>query len=135
MIAGTGTDLLDVRRVQAVMKRFGDKFIARCFTASEIERSQKFTDSAARVHYFAKRFAAKEAVIKAMGAGASAGVMMRDITIANDERGKPLVQMSGSAQDFLDRKCADHNGQKAQLHLSLSDEPPYVLAFVILDIC
>ncbi len=125
MILGIGTDLVDIRRIEGMLERHGERFIKRCFTAHERENSK---DDPA---FYAKRFAAKEACVKALGTGFIEGMSLRDIGARSDENGRPYLVLTGKAQEFLS-SMVDQN-QEARLHLSLSDEPPYAQAFVIIE--
>ena len=102
MIVGSGSDLIDIRRVEATLARFGDRFITRCFTPDEIAKAERRRDAGTHVATYAKRFAAKEAAAKALGTGFSHGVFMRDIGVVNDARGRPTLRLTGGA---LARAC------------------------------
>lgn len=128
MIIGIGNDLVDIRRIEQTIARHGDAFIARCFTPREQEIASSKPDQAA---YYAKRFAAKEAFLKALGTGFANGISWQDISISNDEKGKPLVDVSGKAAQHLDQLVPDD--AHVHIHLSLSDEPPYAQSFIIIE--
>jgi len=131
MIIGTGSDLIDIRRIEKIMTRHEARFAARCFTAAEIARAERRRGAGTHIATYAKRFAAKEACAKALGTGFSGGVAMRDIGVVNDENGMPALQLSGGALARL--KALTPAGMQARLHLSLSDEPPLAKAFVIIE--
>ena len=128
MIVGMGSDLCDIRRIEASLARFGDRFIQRLFTEVERERSERKGDRAAS---YAKRFAAKEACAKALGTGFRQGVAWRDLGVVNLRSGKPTMILTGQAGDVLAKLVPD--GHEAVIHLSLTDEPPYAQAFVIIE--
>lgn len=128
MIVGMGSDLCDIRRIEASLARFGDRFIHRLFTDVERERSERKGDRAAS---YAKRFAAKEACAKALGTGFRQGVAWRDLGVVNLRSGKPTMILTGQAGDVLAKLVPD--GHEAVIHLSLTDEPPYAQAFVIIE--
>ncbi len=128
MILGMGSDLCDIRRIEASLERFGDRFIQRLFTDVERERSERKGDRAAS---YAKRFAAKEACAKALGTGFRQGVAWRDLGVVNLRSGKPTMTLTGQAGDILAKLVPD--GHEAVIHLSLTDEPPYAQAFVIIE--
>ena len=128
MILGMGSDLCDIRRIEASLARFGDRFIQRLFTEIERERSERKGDRAAS---YAKRFAAKEACAKALGTGFRQGVAWRDLGVVNLRSGKPTMILTGQAGDVLAKLVPD--GHEAVIHLSLTDEPPYAQAFVIIE--
>ena len=118
-----GTDILEVKRIEEVVDRFGDRFVRRILT--ELER-EEYAKSALPNRLLAKRFAAKEAVAKALGTGIGRGVSWQDIRIDHDDMGAPLVVLTGGAQEV----ASDRGG--TQVLLSLSDEAQYVVAFAAL---
>ncbi|WP_264702859.1 holo-[acyl-carrier-protein] synthase [Wolbachia endosymbiont (group A) of Volucella inflata] len=120
MISGIGTDIVYIPRVLRILQKYGEKFLNRIYTEKEIELSRKYNSQEMRARYFAKRFAAKEAFIKARGTGFSQDITMKDIEIYNDVRGKPYLTVS---KDFI-----------SKIHLSLSDDGDYATAFVVICI-
>lgn len=128
MILGLGSDLSDIRRIQASLDRFGDRFKLRVFTELERTRSDRKADAAAS---YAKRFAAKEACAKALGTGMRRGVFWRDMGVVNMRSGQPTMQLTGGALERL--KEMTPPGMKAVIHLSLTDDHPYAQAFVIIE--
>ena len=131
MIIGTGSDLIDIRRIEATLDRFGARFINRCFTAIEIDKAERRRPGGRHVDTYAKRFAAKEAMAKALGTGFNQGVYMRDIGVVNDEWGRPTLALTGGAQARLDALTPAH--KKAAIHLTLTDEPPLASSFVMIE--
>ncbi len=131
MIIGIGSDILDVRRLEKVLNRFGDRFIGRCFTGEERARAERRRPGGTHAATYAKRFAAKEAVSKALGTGFSHGVYMKDIGVVNDPAGKPSVVLTGGALSRLE--FLTPAGKTAHIHLTLTDEPPMVQAQVIIE--
>ena len=129
-IIGLGSDLCDIRRIERVMERHGERFIARCFTATERARTQR---RAAVLHpaSYAKRWAAKEACAKALGTGFSQGVFHGDIGVVNLPSGQPTLQLTGGALLRL-RQLVPHPRQPSLL-LTMTDEPPYAFAQVIIQ--
>ena len=123
MIIGIGSDLIDIRRVEKSLERFGERFTQRCFT--EIERA-KSDGRKNRAASYAKRFAAKEALVKALGTGFRFGVGPRDIGVRHDPLGRPYLVFSAVAQGLLDARGV------AESHLSLADEEDLAVAFVTL---
>lgn len=97
MIIGTGNDLIDIRRIEKTITRFGLRFIERCFAPVEIEKAERRRAAGTHIATYAKRFAAKEACSKALGTGFNHGVHMRDIAVTNDSSGKPSLILSGGA--------------------------------------
>ena len=128
MILGIGSDLTDIRRIQASLDRFGDRFRNRCFTELERRRSEAKPDSAAS---YAKRFAAKEACAKALGTGLRRGVFWRDMGVVNLRSGQPTLALTGGAATRLAEMTPP--GHKAVIHLSMTDDAPYTQAFVIIE--
>lgn len=116
MIHGIGTDIVYIPRVSRILQKYGEKFLNRIYTEKEIELSRKYNSQEMRARYFAKRFAAKEAFVKALGSGQ--GIIMKDIEIYNDVRGKPHLAVR---KDFI-----------SKIHLSLSDDGDYATAFVVI---
>jgi len=128
MILGIGSDLTDIRRIQASLDRFGDRFRHRCFTEIERRRSEAKPDAAAS---YAKRFAAKEACAKALGTGLRRGVFWRDMGVVNLRSGQPTLALTGGAATRLTEMTPP--GHTAVIHLSMTDDAPYAQAFVIIE--
>ncbi|MBI3571636.1 MAG: holo-ACP synthase [Gammaproteobacteria bacterium] len=126
MIFGIGTDIVRVARMQEDLDRFGDRFAERILTVGEL---QEFHQNASKANFLARRFAAKEAAVKALGTGFSHGVQLRDIEVTHDEQGKPLLEFSGRAREFLQEK------KISIAHISLADEKDHAVAFVTLETC
>lgn len=131
MIIGTGTDLIDIRRIEKTLTRFGERFIRRCFTPQEIAKAERRRAAGTHIATYAKRFAAKEAASKALGTGFNQGVFMKDIGVINDASGRPTLILSGGAAARLASMLPQ--GTKAAIHLSLTDEPPIAKASVIIE--
>ncbi len=128
MIIGIGSDLCDIRRIEETLARFGERFVARCFT--EVER-RKSDRRASRAASYAKRFAAKEACAKALGTGMSHGVFWRDMGVVNLPTGKPTMQLTGGAAARL--AAITPAGSHALIHLTITDEAPLAQAFVVIE--
>lgn len=126
-LIGLGSDLIDIRRIEKSLSRFGQRFIQRVFTAEEQARSERKLNRAAS---YAKRFAAKEACAKALGTGFSQGVFLRDIGVINLSSGQPTLRLTGGAKARLD--ALTPAGMVADLHLTLTDEPPLAQAMVMI---
>ena len=128
MIIGIGSDLCNIERIQNSLDRFGERFIARVFTATERAKAEKrpFT----RAGTYAKRFAAKEAFSKAVGTGFKRGVFMRDIGVVNRPSGEPTLELTGGARERLDALTPP--GHAARVHLTMTDDHPFALAVVII---
>ena len=128
MIIGIGSDLSDIRRVAETLERFGERFTNRIFTEIERSRSERKPD---RASSYAKRFAAKEACAKALGTGMRADVYWRDMGVVNLKSGQPTLALTGHAAEHLARLTPP--GHEPRIHLTLSDEHPYALAFVVIE--
>ncbi len=128
MIIGYGIDLCDIRRVEAALARFGERFTGRCFTDIERARSEGRAERAAS---YAKRFAAKEACAKALGTGLRRGIYWRDMGVVNLASGKPTMQLTGGAAARL--VDLTPTGYRAIIHLTLTDEYPLAQAHVIIE--
>ena len=129
MIVGLGTDLCDVTRIERTLERFGDRFVKRLFVDSErnvVERRPQH-----RASGYAMRFAAKEACAKALGSGFRHGVFWRDMVVSSLPSGKPILVLGGGARHRLDALVPD--GWTPQVDVSLTDEPPFAYAVVILS--
>ena len=128
MIIGLGSDLIDIRRVEKTLQRFGDRFVERVFTEIERAKSERRKERAAS---YAKRFAAKEACSKALGTGMSQGVFWRDMGVVNLPGGKPTMQLTNGARRRADAMMPD--GHEAVIHLTITDDYPLAQAFVIIE--
>jgi holo-[acyl-carrier protein] synthase len=128
MILGVGTDLIDIRRIERTLERFGERFVARVFTVAEQARAERRFDRAAA---YAKRYAAKEACAKALGTGFRQGVYWRDIGVDNRPSGQPLLRLTGGAAARL--AALTPAGMTARIDVSLTDEPPFGHAVVIIS--
>lgn len=128
MIIGVGIDLLDVRRIERTLVRFGDRFLERVFTEAERARCRRRGNPVA---CYGQRYAAKEACAKALGTGFRDGVFWRDIEVDNLPSGQPILRLSGGAQDRL--VALTPNGMRAALALSLTDEYPFAQAMVVIS--
>lgn len=124
MIIGVGSDLVDIDRIQKIMHSFPNRFLRRVFTAEEQEVGRSKNSPAA---FFAKRFAAKEACLKAMGLGLRHGIRWTDMTVRNDDLGKPTLDLSGKALDHLMKFGS------TRIHLTLSDTHHLAQAFVVIE--
>jgi holo-[acyl-carrier protein] synthase len=128
MIIGIGSDLIDIRRVEKTLERFGERFISRVFTEIEQRKSEGRRMRAAS---YAKRFAAKEACAKALGTGFRDGVFMRDMGVVNLRSGKPTMALTGGAADHL--AVLVPPGMKPVIHVTITDEWPHAQAYVIIE--
>ncbi len=129
MIIGHGIDLIDIRRVEKTINKFGNRFINRIFTKGEIIRSDNRNK---RIESYAKRFAAKEACSKALGTGFRSGVYWRDIEVVNEKTGKPVLKLTGGAYKRLE-KLIPYNSSY-NISLSITDDYPWAQANVIIEV-
>lgn len=128
MIIGMGSDLIDIRRVEKSIERFGERFTHRCFTEIERAKSDRRQNRAAS---YAKRFAAKEACSKALGTGIAHGVFWKDMGVVNLPGGRPtMVLTNGAAERLAGMMPAGH---EAVIHITITDEYPYAQAFVVIE--
>ena len=128
MIIGIGNDVIDIRRIEETLSRFGPRFIDRIFTDVEIRKSEKRAQRAAS---YAKRFAAKEACSKALGTGFRKGVFWKDMGVVNEPSGKPTMVLTGGAKDQLDSLVPP--GHRVRIHLTITDDFPYAHALVMIE--
>ena len=130
MIIGVGSDLCDIRRIERVLERHGDRFLERVVTPAERARAARRTPKL-QAGTLAKRFAAKEACAKALGTGFRQGVFHSDLGVVNLSSGQPIMRLTGAAAARLD--AITPPGQGAQLSLTLTDEYPYAFAQIIIS--
>lgn len=128
MIIGIGSDIVDVRRIESVLRRHGDRFLDRIFTNAERAKAERRVN---RVETYAKRFAAKEACSKALGTGFRAGVFWRDMGVVNLASGRPTMRLTGGALDRL--TSITPAGYEARIDVTLTDEGPLAQALVIIS--
>ena len=128
MIIGIGNDIIDIRRIEKTIERYGDRFLDRIFTDTERQKSERRVNRAAS---YAKRLAAKEACAKALGTGLSEGVFWRDMGVVNLPSGQPTMKLTGGAAERLASLLpANH---VAQIHLTITDDFPLAQAFVLIS--
>ena len=125
---GLGSDILDIRRIEKTLLRFGDRFKKRIFTKYEINKCEKRKLS---VECFAKRFAAKEAAAKALGTGFRKGVYWKDLEVINLPSGKPSMNFYGESKKHLDSLMPKNS--VPSINLSITDEFPYAQAIVTIN--
>lgn len=131
MIIGMGNDLCDIRRVEKTIARFGPRFIERVFTPEERAIAESRRAKNLHIAAYAKRWAAKEACAKALGLGIDHGVYLRDIGVVNDAAGRPSIILRGGAATRL--QAITPEGHRTHIHVSLSDEPPFSLAHIVIE--
>jgi holo-[acyl-carrier protein] synthase len=128
MIIGLGSDLIDIRRIEKTLERFGPRFVERLFTDVEQSKSEGRKNRAAS---YAKRFAAKEACAKALGTGLRKNVFWRDMGVVNLRSGKPTMALTGGALARLN--AITPAGMKPQIDLTITDDFPLAQAIVIIS--
>ena len=128
MILGLGNDIIDIRRIDKTIERFGERFLARVFTDTERRKSDA---RAGRVASYAKRFAAKEACAKALGTGFRKGVFWRDMGVVNLRSGRPTMVLTGGAAEQLRRITPV--GFEPRVDVSLTDDFPQAQAVVVIS--
>lgn len=131
MIIGVGIDLIDIRRIERAIVRWGERLLARLFTVEEQRWAERLTvEPGARAAVYAKRFAVKEACAKALGRGFTGGILWRDLGVVNRTSGQPALHLTGQAA----KRLADITpvGMVAQINVAISDEPPFAQALVII---
>ncbi|MFW0777347.1 MAG: holo-ACP synthase [Rickettsiales bacterium] len=133
MILGIGTDLTDINRIERTFKRYGEQFEERVFTVRERKkaRARKNARNKTVAAFYAKRFAAKEACAKALGTGFRRGIQWREIEVVTASNGHPSLALHGAARKRL--KELTPKGMTAKLHISISDEPPFAQAMVVIE--
>ena len=128
MILGVGTDLANIKRIQRILDHYGDKFRDRIFSQTEQIKATSREDEAGT---YAKRWAAKEACLKALGNGLRMGISWRDMTVDNLPSGQPILTLDGWARTCLEKLAP--KDQKTRIHLSLTDDYPWAQAFVVIE--
>ena len=129
MILGIGNDVIDIRRIEKAIERYGERFLNRIFTDTERARSDGKPGRAAS---YAKRFAAKEACSKALGTGLSGGVFWKDMGVVNEPSGRPTMLLTGGAERRLQRLTPA--GYSPCVHLTLTDDFPMAHAVVVISV-
>ena len=128
MIIGLGSDIIDIRRIERTLDRFGDRFVNRIFTSVEVAKSD---NRISRSSSYAKRFAAKEACSKALGTGFRKGTYWRDIGVSNLSSGAPTIVLTGGALKNLTKITPQ--GMLPNINLTMTDDYPIAEAVVIIS--
>ena len=123
MIIGVGIDIVDIRRIDSILRKFNEQFLNRIYTETEIRFCYSRSDA---VSSLAKMFSLKEAMIKALSD--AKGIGWHDMQISHDENGKPIMHLSGKALENLKKKTSNFN-----IQVSVSDEKKYAIAYVIIE--
>jgi len=127
-IFGIGTDIVNIKRIEKIIKKNGDSFKNKFFSKKEINYCEKKKNPSS---FYAKRFAAKEAVTKAMGTGIGKGISLKNIEVINNINGKPDIILKGNVDAFLKKQI---KRKKYDIYLSLSDDKPFALATVVISL-
>ena len=126
-IYGIGTDIINVSRIGKILKKNKIEFKKKIFTKKEIFYCDSKKNSAS---YYAKRFAAKEAFVKALGTGFSNGLLHKDVEVIKNKKGKPIIKISPRSAKIVNKILKN---KKYSIHLSLSDDKPWAVATVIIN--
>ena len=126
-IFGIGTDIVNIKRIEKILKNKKSTFKKKIFTENEILYCNNKRNP---YPYYAKRFAAKEALSKALGTGINKDISFKNIQVSNDKKGKPYILLKGKTETFLKKKIKSKN---YSIHLSLSDDTPWAQATVIIS--
>ncbi|GBL33905.1 MAG: holo-ACP synthase [Candidatus Fonsibacter ubiquis] len=125
-VIGLGTDIVNINRIKKIYSKYGNQFLNKILTESE-KKSEKKLSRFKNVSTIAKRFAAKEAISKAIGYGFSNGIHFKDIEIYNDESGKPYANLNGKAKTIVNKISKKYN-----IFLTLSDDKPWAVATALI---
>lgn len=128
MIVGIGCDVVQITRIEKIIKTWSKKFLDKIYTINEIENSKKYTNKKLYYSYFAKRWAAKEAFVKAIGTGFRENIKFCDIEIVNSIIGKPEIILHNDALKKI--KAIEPN---YKINITLSDDYPTAIAFIVIS--
>lgn len=128
MIIGIGSDFINADRIEKAIKKFGQKFLDRIYVEHEQNKAKKYANP---INFYGKRFAAKEAAVKALGTGIAEGVSWTDFWVENLESGKPILHIDGEAKKKLTEMMPENHNY--HLHLTISDDNSWIQAFVIIE--
>ncbi len=131
MIIGIGTDILNLERLNKIINKYDQKFIDRIYGKNEIKISKSKLKNS--INYFGKRFSAKEATWKALSSTRGDGLFFKEIEILNDINGRPYLFFSGKTKQFIEKKEKNLKA-KLKFDISLSDDPPFVITFVVISL-
>ncbi len=131
MIIGIGTDILNIERLNKILNKHDQKFIDRIYGKNEIKISKSKTINS--INYFGKRFSAKEATWKALSPTRGDGLFFKEIEILNEINGRPYLFFSGKTKQFIEKKEKNLKA-KLKFDISLSDDPPFVISFVVISL-
>lgn len=134
MIHGIGTDIVNITRIFNLYKKYQNKFVNKILSKQEIiifDKLSNFNNLNKKIYYLANRWAAKEAVVKALGTGFRNGLYWPEISIVNNSLGKPEVELSIKAEEIFNNIL---DNKPSNIHLSISDDSDYVVCYVILEL-
>ena len=132
MIIGLGEDLVEIARIEKIVKEKGDVFLRKCFPPAEIVNAARHPTDTRQMAYYAKRYAAKEACLKALGTGMREGLSWQDMETGNDDLGRPVLSVTGGVADKLQAIAPDNKAYA--IHVTLSDEAGLAKATVIIEV-
>jgi holo-[acyl-carrier protein] synthase len=127
-IFGIGTDIINIKRIEKSFKKYGNKFKNKIFSKNEIAYCEGKKNP---FPFYAKRFAAKEALSKALGTGIRKEIIFKNMEVSNNNLGKPFIKLKGSTAEFFRKKI---KSKKYEIYLSLSDDSPWAQATVIISL-
>lgn len=130
MIIGLGTDIVRMSRIKSLSEKYGPKFLARILTKDEQNKYNSIEDNGQREAYLTKRFAAKEAFVKALGTGFDSNISFQDISVLNDKNGKPYYNVNDKLDKYVKKLF---NLKKYLTHISISDDIEYASAVAIIE--
>lgn len=133
MILGLGIDLLEKNRIKKVYEKFDNFFAQKILSYEEVELFNLTNDFDKRVHFLAKRFSVKESFLKAVGIGIGRGILMKDITLKNNNLGKPELELNDNAKNFLTKLYNNIDYNKINFIVSVTDEKLLINTVVVLD--
>jgi holo-[acyl-carrier protein] synthase len=125
-VIGLGTDIVNINRIQKIYSKYGSHFLDKILTETE-KKTEKKISNLINIETIAKRFAAKEAISKAIGYGFSKGIHFKNIEIFNDKNGKPYANVNGNAKITLTKISKKYN-----IFITLSDDKPWAVATALI---
>jgi len=136
MILGLGTDIVNIQRIEKLVKKFGDDFYKKILSESELKKMasiKNVNEIRNKTSFCAKRFCAKEAFAKALGIGLGRGINFTDISVLNDIMGKPIIEFTDKGAEFVSEFFKKKNINDFQFDISISDDYPFANAVVIIE--
>ena len=136
MILGLGTDLVNIKRIEKLVEKFGENFYKKVLTEKELERLSEIkniNEVKNKTVFCAKRFCAKEAFAKALGIGLGRGINFADVSVVNDIMGKPIIELSDKGEDFICKLFKKKQCGEIKIDVSISDDYPFTNAVVIVS--